>query len=128
MLTRQPSSAFSSRLPSPVSRLLLLRHIQRRIPRKEARRYQLEYRCMYGHHRPLFRTRHMGDAHGVPQYDIAVYDGFIVVGPFRETVATPALVGIISRGIHFAVVVFCGPYMEVHKTCTLARLVFGRKV
>ena len=66
--------------PSVVS---LLRHIERRIAAEEPARNHFETDVCDGHDRPLFGTRNVRYAQGVPDDDISVFNRFIVGDELR---------------------------------------------
>lgn len=65
------------RLPSPLTRRhrITRRYIQRRIPGEEIPRPEEQCHRLGGHDGKVFRRGEVGDAKGVPEDDVGVFDG-----------------------------------------------------
>src|SRR6516164_9593684 len=72
---------------SASSRLSLLREVHGGVAAQEPPGDQLETGGVDGHDRPVFGAGIVGDAHGVPEDDVASVDGAVLLGPARQAVA-----------------------------------------
>src|SRR6266851_7670325 len=65
------------------ARLLRFRKIQCWVRRVKVERADEKVMPHYRHYWPVFCSRHMVKPHGVPRYDVGVFDRTIFFGPYR---------------------------------------------
>src|SRR5207248_9187064 len=87
--------------------------IQRRTLGKESAWHKFESSTVYGHDRPLFRSRNMREPHGIPDDDVLIFDGAIRLDPRRQTVVTATEENVATCRIHLSGIVPGDPEVSV---------------
>src|SRR4029077_4729456 len=73
------------------------RHVESGVAVEEAEGDKREARVLDRHDRPVLRPRNVGDAEGVPQHDVGIGQGAVLLGPLRQAGGTAHLAGSVPR-------------------------------
>src|SRR5262249_54368668 len=84
-------------------------HVHRRILFKKTSRFKHEASVGNRHHRPVFRTRDMMNAHGIPGDKVPILQRPISRYPLCQPIGLRILVDVIPGGVPLSRIVGCDP-------------------